>query len=38
VIDLDHAVRLDIVPGKKEVEPAVAQTVEPVPAAKGAMK
>jgi zinc protease len=26
VIDLEHAVRLDIVPGKKEIEPAVAQS------------
>jgi zinc protease len=38
VIDLDHATRLDIVPGKKEIEPAVAQAATPAPEAKGAAK
>lgn len=37
VIDLDHAVRLDIVPGKKESEPAVAQSAA-ASDAKGAVK
>jgi len=36
VIDLDHAVRLDIVPGKKDAEPAVAQAAAaPAASAKG---
>ncbi|HEU4582665.1 MAG TPA: pitrilysin family protein [Polyangiaceae bacterium] len=45
VIDLEHAVRLDIVPGKKEIDPAVAAlnpasqpAAPPAPAAKGAAK